>query len=139
MKDSPGEARRWLKQAQADLAAVATLRAGGHHATACFHSQQAAEKALKAVLYRAGARSVLGHSLQDLARQCEAHDPSFATIADPARLLDQYYVAARYPNGLPPPAIPSETYTADQAQAADRSAREFVGMAARFLESADGG
>ena len=41
------EARRWFQQAQADMAVVRTLRSAGHHAAACFHSQQAAEKALK--------------------------------------------------------------------------------------------
>ena len=139
MKDSRGEARRWLKQAQADLAVVATLRAAGHHAPACFYGQQSAEKALKAVLYGAGARAVLGHSLQDLARQCEALDASFAAMAEQARLLDQYYISARYPNGLPAPAIPSETYTPGQSQAGELAAREFVGMAERFLGSAGTG
>jgi HEPN domain-containing protein len=43
------EARRWFQEAQADLAVVRTLRGAGHHAAACFHSQQAAEKALKAL------------------------------------------------------------------------------------------
>jgi len=61
------EAQRWFRQAQADLAVVRTLRGAGHHAAACFHSQQAAEKALKALLYAQGARVVLGHSVRDLA------------------------------------------------------------------------
>ena len=43
------EARRWFQEAQADLAVVRTLRDAEHHAAACFHSQQAAEKALKAL------------------------------------------------------------------------------------------
>jgi HEPN domain-containing protein len=68
------EARRWFQQAQADMAVVRTLRSAGHHAAACFHSQQAAEKALKAVLFAHGARIVLGHSVQELIRQCETHD-----------------------------------------------------------------
>ena len=50
------EARRWFQEAQADLAVVRTLRHAGHHAAACFHSQQAAEKALKALLYAYGVR-----------------------------------------------------------------------------------
>ena len=50
------EARRWFQEAQADLAVVRTLRDAGHHAAACFHSQQAAEKALKALLYAYGVR-----------------------------------------------------------------------------------
>jgi len=60
------EARRWFQQAQADLAVVRTLRGAGHHAAACFHSQQAAEKALKAFLSAQGARVVLGHSVEGL-------------------------------------------------------------------------
>ena len=47
MNDPRAEARRWFQQAQADMAVVRTLRSAGHHAAACFHSQQAAEKALK--------------------------------------------------------------------------------------------
>ena len=48
------EARRWFIQAQADLAVVRTLRTEGHYAAACFHAQQAAEKALRAVLFSQG-------------------------------------------------------------------------------------
>jgi hypothetical protein len=55
--------------AQADLAVVHTLLSAGHYAAACFHGQQAAEKALKAVLYAQGSRVVLGHSVRELARQ----------------------------------------------------------------------
>jgi HEPN domain-containing protein len=80
------EAQRWLRQAQADLAVVRTLYAAGHHAAACFHSQQAAEKALKAVIFAHGARVVLGHSVRELARQCEAYDTTFAGVADGAAL-----------------------------------------------------
>jgi HEPN domain-containing protein len=86
------EAQRWLRQAQADLAVVRTLRAAGHHAAACFHSQQAAEKALKAVIFAHGARVVLGHSVRELARQCEAHDAPFAGAVEEAALLDQFYI-----------------------------------------------
>ena len=51
MNASRLEAKRWFQQAQADLAVVRTLRTAGHYAAACFHSQQAAEKALKAILF----------------------------------------------------------------------------------------
>jgi HEPN domain-containing protein len=40
------EARRWFRQAKADLEVVRSLRSSQHYAAACFHSQQAAEKAL---------------------------------------------------------------------------------------------
>jgi HEPN domain-containing protein len=60
-----------------------------------FHSQQAAEKTLKAVLFITGARAVLEHSVRELGRQCESHDGSFAELADAAALLDQFYIPTR--------------------------------------------
>jgi HEPN domain-containing protein len=109
------EARRWFSQAQADLAVVRTLQSAGHYASACFHAQQVADKALKAVLFSQGSRVVWGHSVRELARQSEAHDHAFAGVSGEAALLDQFYIPTRYPNGLPSPAVPSETYTLTQA------------------------
>ena len=44
--------QNWLRKAAADLAAAQHLLTGGEHlvSSAAFHAQQAAEKALKAVL-----------------------------------------------------------------------------------------
>lgn len=128
------EARRWFQQAQADLEVVQTLREAGHHAAACFHGQQAAENALKSVLFARGARIILEHSVRELAGQCESHDEIFATLAQEAALLDQFYIPTRYPNGLPSPAVPSETYTETQAQAAQEAAKHIVGVVKAFLE-----
>jgi HEPN domain-containing protein len=129
------EAQRWLRQAQADLAVVRTLRAAGHHAAACFHSQQAAEKALKAVVFAHGARVVLGHSVRELARQCEAYDPTFAGVAEGAALLDQFYITTRYPNGLPSPAVPGEVFTNAQAQTAQESAEYIISVVETFFRT----
>ena len=129
------EARRWFQEAEADLAVVRTLQDAGHHAAACFHSQQAAEKALKALLYAQGARVVLGHSVHELARQCEGHDPAFAAVADDTALLDQFYITTRYPNGLPAPAIPSQSFTSAQAQAAQESAERVIRLVETFLRT----
>ena len=125
------EARRWFRQAQADMEVVVTLRSAGHFAAACFFSQQAAEKALKAVLFARGARVVLEHSVRELARQCEVHASSFAAVAEEAALLDQYYIPTRYPNGLPAPAVPSDVYTETQACAA----QEAAGHISRVVEA----
>ena len=135
MNASQSEARRWFAQAQADLEVVRTLRSAGHYAASCFHSQQAAEKALKAVLYSQGSRVVLGHSVRDLAQQCEAHDPPFAGVAGEAALLDQFYIPTRYPNGLPSPAVPSETYSTTQAEAAQEGAQQVLGLVEAFLRT----
>ena len=129
------EAQRWFREAQADLAVVRTLRGAGHHAAACFHSQQAAEKALKALLYAQGARVVLGHSVRGLALQCERHDTAFARVADDAALLDQFYITTRYPNGLPAPAIPSESFTDSQSQTAQEAAEHVIGLVELYLRA----
>jgi HEPN domain-containing protein len=129
------EARRWFLQAQADLEVVRTLQAGGHYAAACFHCQQAAEKALKALLYSQGSRVVLGHSVRELARQCQAHDPAFTEVMGEAALLDQFYIPTRYPNGLPAPAVPSEIYTAAQAETAQEAAQRLLDRVQTFLRT----
>lgn len=50
------EAHRWFQQASYDLKAVEWNLQGGFYDTACFLAQQAAEKALKSLLYYLGAR-----------------------------------------------------------------------------------
>ena len=129
------EARRWFAQAQADLAVVRLLGAAKHYAAACFHAQQAAEKALKAVLFSQGSRVVWGHSVHELARQCEAHAPTFVGVAGEAALLDQFYIPTRYPNGLPSPAVPSETYSVVQAGDAQSAAERVIEMVETFLRT----
>ncbi|MGH2350277.1 MAG: HEPN domain-containing protein [Chloroflexota bacterium] len=135
MNDTQIEARRWWSQAQIDLDVVRTLQSGGHYAAACFHSQQAAEKALKSVLYSQGSRVVLGHSARDLVRQCQAHDSAFTALAADALLLDQFYIPTRYPNGLPSPVVPGEAYTADQAASAQQAAERVLGQVESFLRT----
>ena len=137
MRDSRTEAERWLKQAKADLDVVHTLVSAGHYAAACFYSQQAAEKALKAVLYSEGSWAVLGHSVRELARQCAEVDNTFARLASDGVVLDQYYIPTRYPNGLPSPTVPSEMYTESQARLAREAAERVFAAVGTFLHSSD--
>jgi HEPN domain-containing protein len=129
------EARRWFRQAQADLAVVHTLKSAGHYAATCFHSQQAAEKALKAVLYSQGNRVVVGHSVRELVKRCDVYDPVFANLTSDAALLDQFYIPTRYPNGLPSPAIPDETYTVVEAEAAQAATERVFASVETFLKN----
>ena len=73
--DAGTEGQRWLAQAENDLAFAALASREGYFAQACFNSQQAAEKALKAFLYSRGAEQVFGHSVADLAAECAELDP----------------------------------------------------------------
>ncbi len=130
-----GEAKRWFRQARDDLAVVRSLESAGHYAAACFQAQQAGEKAVKAVLFSQGRRVVLGHSIRELVKLCEKYHPPFAEISAAAGLLDQFYIPTRYPNGLPFPAIPSESYTASQATGALQWAEEVLAAVEVFLRT----
>ena len=70
----------------------------GFYEWACFISQQAAEKALKAALQKHGA-DAWGHALIDLLRALADIAEIEAELQSSARYLDRYYIPARYPNG----------------------------------------
>ncbi len=128
MRDSPAEALRWFRQAENDLAFARVAVRDGFFAQACFISQQVSEKALKAIAYGLGDRTVLGHSLVELVDRLRDRVPEAAALRESAGVLDQYYVPTRYPNGLPG-GVPFEAFGAAQARGA-------VGDAASFLELA---
>ncbi len=109
--------RRWLRQAEYDLAAVRDLVKGLHFAMACFGAQQAAEKALKAFLYWSGEQRVIGHSIKELCDRCAGRHPAFTALCAEAIQLDRFYVAARYPDALPDD-LPSEAHGEPEAQLA---------------------
>lgn len=93
---------RWLRQAEEDLdAARKTADILGKHYLSCFLAQQAAEKAIKSVIYAHGAREVRGHSVAELCTAAESIDASFGDKRALWAKLDRYYVPTRYPNGLP--------------------------------------
>jgi HEPN domain-containing protein len=122
------EADRWLKQSDHDLADAAFLTGAGRHALACFLCHQAAEKAVTAYLLARGADQVWGHALADLCEDAMQLDPSFDFIKSVGGLLDKYFLATRYPSGLPG-GVPSEAFDAHDAERAleiARDVREFV-------------
>jgi HEPN domain-containing protein len=107
----------------------------GFHAQACFVSQQAAEKALKALHYLQGERLVVGHALVDLLNPLAPVHPALAPLREIAQQLDQYYIPTRYPNGLPG-GVPAEVFTKRQANEATVGAREFLAVARRAVHGA---
>jgi HEPN domain-containing protein len=129
MKPNPrAEAGRWLAQARSELAFARVGLREGFYAQACFHCQQSAEMALKALHYLAGARLVIGHSLVELLAPLAAQDPSLASLRPAAARLDQLYIPTRYPNGLPG-GVPAEVFSGEQAA-------EAIAQAAQFIERA---
>lgn len=132
MWDSAAEARRWWRQAENDLAFARVALRERFFAQACFVAQQTAEKAVKAVAYGLGERTVLGHSVAVLIDRYGDRAPGLRDLRRLAGTLDLYYVPARYPNGLPDGA-PFEAFDEQQATAAVEAAEQFLHLAARRL------
>ena len=116
------EARRWFQQAYYDLKATRWNIEGGFYDTACFLAQQAAEKALKSILYFTGSRrkALMTHSTVEMVREAGKKINTLLDLLNEARELDLHYIPARYPNGIPS-GYPHQFYgrkNADQALAA---------------------
>jgi len=117
----------WLREAKEDLKSAKILLEGGQYHHACFHAQQAAEKALKALL-RSFHKARVGHSVLDLLREASKQVEVPECLWDMARILDQYYIPPRYPNAFSEGG-PSDYYTRKQAVEAVRYAERVVAFA----------
>jgi len=126
------ESRRWLTQAKDEFQDADELRKRGRFYIALFHFQQATEKALKAYLYLKvkSVEVLFTHSIGDLLEMAVELDSGFSEVAR-AKKLDQYYIATRYPNGLPG-GIPSR-YFDDP-----REAEEAMLLAKRVIVMVEG-
>ena len=94
------DARAWLSKAELDLRAAAheiSAPEEGLWGDVMFHSQQAAEKAMKALLAWHDVPFRKTHNLEELGRECIALDATLATIADRAAPLTEYAWKFRYP------------------------------------------
>lgn len=133
MKEAENEARRWLLQAEDDYSFVEWVsREGVFFDKACFISQQAGEKILKACLYATGKRLVIGHSLFEMVTELIEKDGSFQDIRNSARKLDRFYIPTRYPNGLPGGA-PYQVYTKEDLSGALEDLRKVIEISRNFL------
>ncbi len=92
----PNRWRDWLAQADHDLEQAAASCRDRRHDWACFAAHQAAEKAVKA-LHLSQGRDVWGHVIARLLSQLPTPPPT--ELVERGRMLDNYYIPARYPNG----------------------------------------
>lgn len=119
----------WMDQAQGDLAHARNDLEHGFYDWACFSAQQAAEKAVKAVLHRLGGEA-WGHSVADLLEEVGKWHAVAEDLEDAALELDKAYIPARYPNAHPS-GSPRARYTRGEAQRMVGHAESLV----RFCES----
>ena len=128
MKNAPEQARRWLAQAEYNLRVARSLSAEGLWSSACFMAEQTAQVVLKAYLYGQGRRSIPIHSVYELARECANLDSAFEPLLGGGQVLDRYYLITRYPDALPPPAVPYQVFSEAEARQALAIAEQAVAL-----------
>ena len=121
--DFADEAGRWLAFARGDLeSATALLGTRTPNRNVGYLAQQAAEKALKAVILLDNAPFEMTHDLTAVAAQLPADFPAPVDIADLAWLAD-LETSARYPDE-------GDTITGDDGQRSVRMAESILAAAA---------
>jgi HEPN domain-containing protein len=106
----------WFEQGKRDLERARIDLEHEYFEWACFTSQQAGEKLLKAVALKNGF-AVWGHSLTEITSILAQKMEIPAPIKENAQILDLFYIAARYPNGFPS-GKPADYFTEKQAKEA---------------------
>ena len=96
-KPLPGSAEDWLRFARSDLK-LAKLELSDElmYSTLCFHAQQAAEKAIKAVLIDNGIEISKTHNILLIIQQLP-ESVGFPKELEEASKLTRYAVVTRYP------------------------------------------
>jgi HEPN domain-containing protein len=93
--------RAWLARAKSNLVRARAVLPDAYLEDCCFDAQQAAEKALKAVLLRRGKPIPRSHDLAYLLSALEEHGPIPADVLAGAELT-QFAVVSRYPGTTEP-------------------------------------
>lgn len=133
------DAQPWMKQAERDFVVARASASAGHFEWACFGCQQAAEKALKAVLYAHGRTdAVRTHSVADLVQSCGKVEPSFKQLAAVANELDRHYLPTRYPDALNSGRAPGEVYIDADFQRASQCLESILTACRNWLGGSSG-
>ncbi|MCS7112714.1 MAG: HEPN domain-containing protein [Nitrososphaerota archaeon] len=104
------EYSRWISTARRAIDSAYGDLDRGDYNWACFKAQQAAEFAVKALLYGTGSPAY-GHSITRLLTNVKSMGVSISDeIVEYAKTLDKYYVPTRYPNAWAE-GMPHEYYT----------------------------
>jgi len=117
------DGRTWLRYAEEDLgvAELVATRPGFAPRVACYHAQQAAEKAYKALLVAEGQDVVLTHDLRVL-RDLVAPGKRAATLEIDLAWLSAWHIKGRYPG--------------DWGEATQEDARRAIELARAVVDAA---
>ena len=122
---------KWFRQALEDLATARDTIATGHYYAAAFWAEQAAEKALKALLLQSGrvVRTRDLNEILDIIKQ-ELDLPVEEIRLDAAKLTS-HYIISRYPDAAN--SVPYALYTREDAEELVRRAERVIAWVERNL------
>lgn len=126
---------RWFDQAVEDLGAATVLKDGDRFAQSCFYSQQASEKAMKALGWIKGV-DLWWHSLLALSDEILklGYDP--ALDEKDLAMLDRFYIPTRYPNGIPD-VIPQRAFLKSDAESGIEAADRILNSVRKLVKSVE--
>jgi len=120
-----------MDQAERDLEHARNDMKHGFYEWACFSSQQAAEKAVKAVFQKIGAEA-WGHSVADLLGELSKRYQVPEKLINGGLELDKAYIPTRYPNAHPS-GSPRTRYIETEARRLISYAEEIINFCADLL------
>ncbi len=124
----PDDPREWLKRARSDMRLAQSRHADVVLEDLCFHAQQAAEKAIKAVLLKRNIRFPHTHDIAALLRLIKEAGVSVPPETQEAQILTAYAGAGRCPGVV-------ETVTVGEHDQAVALANTVVAWADRLLQT----
>ncbi|WP_054842188.1 HEPN domain-containing protein [Vulcanisaeta distributa] len=127
------EAEQWLREATRELELARHLLEIGYLNYAAFHSHQAAEKALKALIIARLRLLPPKTHLLELAERLRSSGIPVDEVIDDLRDLNLHYLVARYPDAAN--GVPSEVYSKREAQHCVESASRVIEWVKKLLVS----
>ena len=116
---------KWLEFSVRDLDGAEVLFEKGRYHLACYLSQQAAEKSLKAFLAKRLTNVPKLHELNELCKRCIEIDDSFQIVSGHCQNLNVFFNPVRYPDAEPG-ILPEGFPTRDQTETALKQTRELM-------------
>ena len=130
------KSNNWLEEANWDLENARILFKSARFNTVVFPSQQAAEKAVKALLYF-NKFNGWGHSIFSLLEKYkELKGLELKELSKLALSLDKHYITTQYPDALPNLA-PHKAYYKEEAEKAIHQAETIISFVKREINMED--
>ncbi|MGQ4891573.1 MAG: HEPN domain-containing protein [Candidatus Njordarchaeia archaeon] len=124
------EFNRWFSSAKKTLESSKRDKDSGDYSWACFKAQQAAEKAIKALLWGIGKPKV-GHMLKRLVDfVVELGFNVEEDVINDCTELSKYYITTRYPD-VWGEGVPEEFFTKREAEEAVKKAERIINWVSR--------